>query len=77
MKNKVYLIVFTIICLSARIICSFFSTYGNTNNIKVTVLNNSNEIIDKLKALDSKGGAIEIEYNEKGMATQDLLVNAE
>ena len=43
----------------------------NTNNIKVTVLNNSNEIIDKLKALDSKGGAIEIEYNEKGMATQD------
>jgi hypothetical protein len=46
----------------------------NTNNIKVTVLNNSNEIIDKLKALDSKGGAIEIEYNEKGMATQDLLV---
>lgn len=49
----------------------------NTNNIKVAVLNNSNEIIDKLKALDSKGGAIEIEYNEKGMATQDLLVNAE
>ena len=35
------------------------------------------QIIDKLKALDSKGGAIEIEYNEKGMATQDLLVNAE
>ena len=32
---------------------------------------------DKLKALDPKGGAIEIEYNEKGMATQDLLVNAE
>ena len=49
----------------------------DTNKIKVTVINNSNENIDKLKALDPKGGAIEIEYNEKGMATQDLLVNAE
>lgn len=49
----------------------------DTNKIKVTVINNSNENIDKLKELDPKGGAIEIEYNEKGMATQDLLVNAE
>lgn len=49
----------------------------DTNKIKVTVINNSNENIDKLKALDPKGGVIEIEYNEKGMATQDLLVNAE
>jgi len=49
----------------------------NTNNIKVTVLNNSNEIIDKLKALDSKGGAIEIEYNEKGKAKQEFILKAE
>ena len=36
----------------------------NTNNIKVTVLNNSNEIIDKLKALDAAIAQIEKQYGK-------------
>jgi len=44
-----------------------------TNNIKVTVTSNKEEDLKKLKKLDSIGGAMEIQYNEKAMQKNELL----
>ncbi len=46
----------------------------DNNNIKVTVISNNETDLSKIKALDTIGGAIEIEYNTNSSATKDLLV---
>ena len=46
----------------------------DNNNIKVTVISNNESDLKKIKALDTIGGAIEIQYNENGMSKTELLV---
>ena len=53
------------------------SVLEDTNRIKVTVNSNHASDIKKLKDLDILGGAIEIVYNENGIAKKDLLLNKE
>lgn len=47
------------------------------NNIKVTVTSNNESDLNKLKALDTIGGAIDIQYNTNNITTKDLLVEKE
>lgn len=49
----------------------------NNNNIKVTVTSNKESELNKIKALDTIGGAIEIQYDENGMSKTELLVEKE
>ena len=49
----------------------------NNNNIKVTVTSNNESELNKIKALDTIGGAIEIQYDENGMSKTELLVEKE
>lgn len=49
----------------------------NNNNIKVTVTSNNESEWNKIKALDTIGGAIEIQYDENGMSKTELLVEKE
>ena len=44
-----------------------------TNNIIVTVTTQNNNDIEKVKKLDTIGGAIEIKYSEHSASTEDLL----
>lgn len=44
------------------------------NNIKVTVISNNESDLNKIKSLDTIGGAIDIEYNTNSRATKDLLI---
>ena len=44
-----------------------------TNNIVVTVTTNNEKDWNKIKQLDTIGGAIEIKYSEHSAATEDLL----
>ena len=46
----------------------------NNNNIKVTVTSNNENDLNEIKALDTIGGAIDIEYNTNSGAKQDLLI---
>ncbi len=47
------------------------------NNIKVIVTSSNESDLDKIKALDTIGGAIEIEYNTNSNAKKDLLIEKE
>ena len=49
----------------------------NNNNIKVTVTSNNESELNKIKAIDTIGGAIEIQYDENGMSKTELLVEKE
>ena len=49
----------------------------DNNNIKVTVISNKESDLNKIKSLDTIGGAIEIQYNENGMSKTELLVKKE
>lgn len=49
----------------------------DTNNIKVTVTSNNESDWNKIKSLDTVGGAIEITYNEDNVPKEDLLVEKE
>lgn len=46
----------------------------DNNNIKVTVISNNESDLNKIKSLDTIGGAIDIEYNTNNRATKDLLI---
>lgn len=46
----------------------------NNNNIKVIVTSNNENDLNEIKALDTIGGAIDIEYNTNSGAKQDLLI---
>lgn len=46
----------------------------DSNNIKVTVTSNNESNLNKIKALDTIGGAIDIEYNTNSSAKTDLLI---
>lgn len=46
----------------------------DNNNIKVTVISSDENDLNKIKVLDTIGGAIEIQYNENGMSKTELLV---
>lgn len=60
---------FTFIALSA--------VMEDSNNIKVTVTSNNESDLNKIKALDTIGGAIDIEYNTNSSAKTDLLIEIE
>lgn len=60
---------FTFITLSA--------VMEDSNNIKVTVTSNNESDLNKIKALDTIGGAIDIEYNTNSSAKTDLLIETE
>ena len=60
---------FTFIALSA--------VMEDSNNIKVTVTSNNESDLNKIKALDTIGGAIDIEYNTNSSAKTDLLIETE
>ena len=47
----------------------------DSNNIKVTVTSNNESDLNKIKALDTIGGAIDIEYNTNVNTKKDLLVD--
>lgn len=49
----------------------------DSNNIKVTVTSNNESDLNKIKALDTIGGAIDIEYNTNSSAKTDLLIEIE
>ncbi|MCI8308637.1 MAG: hypothetical protein HFJ45_00105 [Clostridia bacterium] len=49
----------------------------DNNNIKVTVISSDENDLNKIKVLDTIGGAIEIQYNENGMSKTELLVEKE
>ena len=49
----------------------------DSNNIKVTVISNNESGLNKIKALDTIGGAIDIEYNTNPNAKNDLLIEKE
>ena len=49
----------------------------DSNNIKVSITSNNENDLNKVKALDSIGGAIEFEYNTKVVEKEDLLVEKE
>lgn len=49
----------------------------DSNNIKVTVSSNNKSDLNKIKALDTIGGAIDIELNKNTMPRQDLLIEKE
>ena len=57
---------FTFIALSA--------VMEDSNNIKVTVTSNNESDLNKIKALDTIGGAIDIEYNTNSSAKIIWLV---
>lgn len=46
----------------------------DNNNIKVTVISNNESDLNKIKTLDTIGGAIDIEYNTNNSVKKDLLV---
>lgn len=46
----------------------------DNNDIKVTVTSNNESDLNKIKSLDTIGGAIDIEYNTNSRATKDLLI---
>lgn len=46
----------------------------DNNNIKVTVISSNESDLNKIKALDTMGGAIDIEYNTNSRITKDLLI---
>lgn len=46
----------------------------DSNNIKVTVISDNESDLNKIKALDTIGGAIEIQYNKNSMSKNELLV---
>lgn len=48
-----------------------------TNNIEIIVTSNKDEDLEKLKALDTIGGAIEIQYNSNSIVTEVLLEEKE
>lgn len=60
---------FTFITLSA--------VMEDSNNIKVTVTSNNESDLNKIKALDTIGGAIDIEYNTNSSVKTDLLIETE
>ena len=60
---------FTFITLSA--------VMEDSNNIKVTVTSNNESDLKKIKALDTIGEAIDIEYNTNSSAKTDLLIETE
>ena len=60
---------FTFVTLSA--------VMEDSNNIKVTVTSNNESDLNKIKALDTIGGAIDIEYNTNPSAKKDLLIEKE
>lgn len=49
----------------------------DSNNIKVTVTSNNESDLNKIKALDTIGGAINIENNTNSSAKTDLLIEKE
>ena len=49
----------------------------DNNNIKVTVISNKENDLNKIKSLDTIGGAIDIEYNTSASAKPDLLIEKE
>ncbi len=49
----------------------------DSNNIKVTVISSDENDLNKIKALDTIGGAIDIEYNTNNSAKKDLLIEKE
>lgn len=51
------------------------SLMEDTNNIKVIVITKNENDLNKLKELDTIGGAIEIKYSENGIATHELLIS--
>lgn len=46
----------------------------DNNNIKVTVISNNESDLNKIKALDTIGGAVDIEYNTNSSTKKDLLI---
>ena len=60
---------FTFITLSA--------VMEDSNNIKVTVTSNNESDLNKIKELDTIGGAIDIEYDTNSSAKTDLLIETE
>lgn len=53
------------------------SLMEDKNNIKVTVTSNSISDWNKIKELDTIGGAIDIQYEVNNIGTEDLLVTTE
>ena len=53
------------------------SIMEDNNNIKVTVISSNESDLNKIKELDTIGGAIEIQYNEEDMSKNELLVEKE
>lgn len=49
----------------------------DSNNIRVTVTSNNESDLNKIKALDTIGGAIDIQYNTNSNIKKDLLVKTE
>ena len=50
------------------------SLRDDTNNIEVTVTSNNENDWNKVKELDTIGGAIEIEFSENNVSKEDLLL---
>ena len=50
------------------------SLRDDINNIIVTVTSNNESDLNKIKKLDTIGGAIEIKYSQDSMAKEDLLL---
>lgn len=46
----------------------------DSNNIKVNVISDNESDLNKIKALDTIGGAIEIQYNENSMSKTELII---
>ena len=53
------------------------SLMEDSNNIKVSMTSKNEDDLNKIKALDSIGGAIEFEYNTNIVEKEDLLVEKE
>ena len=53
------------------------SLMEDKNNIKVTVTSNNISDWNKIKELDTIGGAIDIQYEVNNIGTEDLLVTTE
>ena len=49
----------------------------DTNSIQVTVISDNESELNRIKALDTIGGAIDIQYNKDGNGKKDLLVEKE
>ena len=63
-----------LIPVSSEVLSLDSAIMEDNNDIKVTVTSNNESDLNKIKSLDTIGGAIDIEYNTNSRATKDLLI---